>query len=117
MILSSAAIERLLRKSCSLQNPKDPNGNEIAMLLANMAKSDRVARLQSLKRKPVPDLTSSIVALDQLIELFNKGADQRFNAGADYDYLGHVFADMVRVGLYLVIRYSSVAEASSFPCS
>ena len=69
------------------------------MLLANMAKSDSIARLQSLRRQAVPALTSSEVALDQLIELFNKGANGGYNAAADYDYLGYVFADMVKVQL------------------
>ena len=71
------------------------------MLLANMAKSDSmIARLQSLRRPQqaiVPALTSSEMALDQLIELFNKGANGGYNAAADYDYLGYVFADMVKV--------------------
>ena len=68
------------------------------MLLANMAKSDALfARLQSLRRQAVPALTSSAMALDQLIELFNKGANGGYNAGANYDYLGYVFADMVQV--------------------
>lgn len=69
------------------------------MLLANMAKSDSIARLCTLKRKPVLNLASSESALDQLIELFNKGANGGYNAAADYDYLGYVFADMVKVSL------------------
>ena len=87
--------------SHSHQNPKEPNGNEFAMLLANMAKSDALfARLHSLRRgrAVVPAaLTSSEMALDQLIELFNKGANGGYNAAANYDYLGYVFADMVQV--------------------
>ena len=82
------------------------------MLLANMAKSDSmIARLQSLRRRQqqaavvvapgaaaaAAPLTSSEMALDQLIELFNKGANGGYNPAADYDYLGYVFADMVKV--------------------
>ena len=67
------------------------------MLLANMAKSDSIAHLQTLKRTVVPDLSSSEIAMNQLIELFNKGANCGYNAAADYDYLGYVFADMVKV--------------------
>ena len=68
------------------------------MLLANMAKSDSIARLLSLRRQAVPALTgSSDMALDQLIELFNKGANGGYNPAAEYDYLGYVFADMVKV--------------------
>ena len=69
----------------------------MAMLLANMAKSDFISRLLKLKRAAVPALTSSEVAIDQLIELFNKGANGSYNAAANYDYLGYVFADMTRV--------------------
>lgn len=68
------------------------------MLLANMAKSDSISRLQTLRRKAVPALTSSKTALDQLVELFNKGANGGYNAAANYDYLGYVFADMIKVG-------------------
>lgn len=69
------------------------------MLLANLAKSDSIARLQTLQRKVVPDLTPSDRALDQLIELFNKGADGGYNSAASYDYLGYVFADMAKVSI------------------
>ena len=67
------------------------------MLLANMAKSDSISRLQTLRRKAVPALTSSETALDQSVELFNKGANGGYNAAANYDYLGYVFADMIKV--------------------
>lgn len=90
---------------------KEPNGNEFAMLLANMAKSNSVARLQTLKRTVVSDLTSSEIALDQLIDLFNKGANGGYNPAADYDYLGNVFADMVKFPAF--IRYLTTASASS----
>lgn len=84
-----------------LQNPKEPNANSLAMLLANMAKSDSLSRLTTLRRKPVSDLTNSESALDQLIELFNRGANGGYNPSANYDYLGYVFADMVEVPLPL----------------
>lgn len=67
------------------------------MLLANIAKSDSLSRLQTLRRKAVPALTNSDIALDQLVELFNKGANGGYNAAAKYDYIGYVFADMVKV--------------------
>ncbi|KAL8789225.1 MAG: hypothetical protein Q9195_006934 [Heterodermia aff. obscurata] len=93
------------------QNPKEPNANDFAMLLANMAKSDSIARLQSLRRPAVPALTSSAIALDQLIELFNKGANGGYNAAADYDYLGYVFADMVKFPPF--VTYLTTAGNSS----
>ena len=79
------------------------------MLLANIAKSDSIARLQSLRRAMVPNLTSSDVALDQLVELFNKGANGGYNAAANYDFLGYVFADMVKV------RYTTAPYYKNFP--
>lgn len=76
------------------------------MLLANMAKSDSIARLRTFRRKAVPALTSSGVALNQMVELFNKGANGGYNTAANYDYLGYVFADMVRVRFLLTLCLS-----------
>lgn len=71
------------------------------MLLANMAKSDSISRLINLKRKAVPELSKSEMAVDQLIELFNKGADGGYNSAANYDYLGYVCTDLVEVRPFL----------------
>ena len=92
-----------------IQNPKEPNANELAMLLANMAKSDSISRLLTLKRKAVPALTKSEIALDQLVELYNKGANGGYNAAANYDYLGYVFADMIKVHLHCPLTLASAA--------
>lgn len=86
-----------MANGCVPQDPKEPNADDLAMLLANMAKSKSISRVQTLHRKAVPALTSSEIALDQLVELFNKGANGGYNAAANYDYLGYVFADMIKV--------------------
>ncbi|KAL2443730.1 Protein HGH1-like protein [Exophiala dermatitidis] len=87
-----AFLDTLLKK---ITNPKEPAANEIAMLLSNMAKSDRMERLVPLKRS-LPDKTvsTSPYALDQLFDLFVKGADGGLNKHADFDYLAYLMADM-----------------------
>ena len=80
-----------------MQNPKEPNGNEFSMLLANIAKSPSIERLIALKRSKVPDLSPSQLAIAQLIELFNRGANGSYNKDATYDYLAYLFADLAKV--------------------
>jgi hypothetical protein len=79
-----------------LKNPKEPNANEIAMLLANLAKSDSVRRIISLKRAIPKDLSSSDNAMDQLMDCFVKGAGGSYNKHADFDYLSYFFADIAK---------------------
>ena len=71
------------------------------MLLANIAKSEAFSRLQTLKRSPIPKLSASLLALDQLIDLFNRGADGHYNSSANFDYLAYLFADLAKVNLLL----------------
>jgi hypothetical protein len=78
----------------SWQNSKEPNANEIAMLLANLAKSDGFKRIVDLERKVPENVSSSKKALDQLMDCFVKGADGSLNKNADYDYLAYLFADL-----------------------
>lgn len=65
------------------------------MLLSNLAKSDRMEKLISLKRS-VPDksISTSPYALDQLFDIFVRGADGSLNKAADFDYLAYLLADM-----------------------
>ena len=66
------------------------------MLMANLVKSPSLERLTDLERASVPSLsTSSNRAVTQLIEVYNLGS--RWNKDADYDYLGYVLADLVKV--------------------
>lgn len=79
------------------QNPKEANANEIAMLLANMAKDDSLQRVLELKRDVPKQLSASKWAIDQLLDCFVKGADGAFNKDADFDYLSYFFADLAKV--------------------
>nr|KAK5434739.1 Protein hgh1 [Exophiala xenobiotica] len=85
-------VETLLKK---ITNPKEPNADEIAMLLSNLAKSERLERLITLKRAvPEQSVSTSPYALDQLFDCFVKGADGTLNKGANFDYLAYLLADM-----------------------
>ncbi|RAL63283.1 hypothetical protein DID88_004359 [Monilinia fructigena] len=86
-------INTLLGK---LTNPKEPNANLIAMLLANLAKWDDLKKLITLERSAPKELTSNNRAIDQLMDLFVKGADGTYNKDADYDYLSYLFADLAK---------------------
>ena len=66
------------------------------MLLANSAKSSKITKLLTLKRDIPKDLSTSSIALDQLLDCFVKGANGSYNKGADYDYLSYLFADLTK---------------------
>ena len=67
------------------------------MLLANLSKSDPLAtRLLTLSRAVPKPLSTSPIAIDQLLDLFVKGADASYNKDADYDYLSYLFADITK---------------------
>lgn len=81
-----------------LQNAKEPNADLIAMLLANMAKSDHLKRILTLTRAIThKTLSPSKQAMDQLMDCFVKGAEGRYNEDANYDYLAYLFADLAKV--------------------
>ncbi|MCJ1405367.1 hypothetical protein MMC11_008594 [Xylographa trunciseda] len=88
-----AFLESLLLR---ITNVKEPNANEIAMLLANMAKSESIERLLTLKRDVPLGLSASKVAIDQLMDCFVKGAEGSWNPKADFDYLAYLFADLAK---------------------
>ncbi|KAK0662635.1 Protein HGH1-like protein [Lasiodiplodia hormozganensis] len=88
-----AFLESLLLR---ITSSKEPSANDIAMLLANLAKSDTLKRLLTLERAVPKDLSTSKVAMDQLMDCFVKGAEGRYNKHADYDYLSYLFADMAK---------------------
>lgn len=78
-----------------LQNPNEPNADDIAMLLANLAKADSFDRIVSLSRKTAADqVSTSTNALNQLMDCFVKGAEGALNKTANYDYLAYLFADI-----------------------
>ncbi|KAL0264141.1 Protein hgh1 [Diplodia seriata] len=88
-----AFLESLLLR---ITSPKEPNANEVAMLFANLVKSDSLKRILTLERAVPKDLSTSKVAMDQLMDCFVKGSEGRYNKHADYDYLSYVFADMAK---------------------
>lgn len=67
------------------------------MLLANMAKSDTIKRILTLTRDVPKPLTTSNIAIDQLLDCFVKGAQGSYNPKADFDYLAYLFADIAKV--------------------
>ena len=66
------------------------------MLLANLAKSSNITKLLSLKREIPKQLSTSPIAIDQLLDCFVKGANGSYNKDADYDYLSYLFADLAK---------------------
>lgn len=66
------------------------------MLLANLAKWDSLKNIIEKKQPPPETLGSDELVLNQLMDLFVKGADGSFNKHADYDYLAYVFADLAK---------------------
>ncbi|KIW20320.1 hypothetical protein PV08_00895 [Exophiala spinifera] len=87
-----AFVETLLKK---ITNPKETAADEIAMLLSNLAKSERLERLISLERQtPDKSVSTSPYALDQLFDCFVKGAEGTLNKDANFDYLAYLLADM-----------------------
>ena len=66
------------------------------MLLANLSKSSRITTLLKLKREVPKPLSTSPIAIDQLLDCFVKGAAGSYNKNADYDYLSYLFADLAK---------------------
>jgi hypothetical protein len=81
-----------------MQNAKEPNANDMCMLLANLAKHDSLKRILTLERAlpKTKDLSTSKNALNQLLDCFVKGADSALNKDADFDYLSYLFADIAK---------------------
>lgn len=76
------------------QNVNEPNADDVSMLLANLAKSSKINRLLTLKRKAPESVSSSEIAIDQLMDCFVKGAEGALNKRANFDYLSYLFADL-----------------------
>ncbi|KAI7284535.1 DUF383-domain-containing protein [Hortaea werneckii] len=87
-------LESLLRR---VTDANDKNADEHCMLLANMAKSDSITTLLTKKRDIPKPLSTSPIAIDQLLDCFVKGADGSYNKhGANYNYLSYLFADLAK---------------------
>ncbi|CAN8102935.1 unnamed protein product [Discula destructiva] len=76
--------------------PSEPNANLLAMLLANLAKWDGLERIVGRKQKAPEALGSDDLVMNQLVDLFVKGAEGAYNKDADYDYLAYFFADLAK---------------------
>lgn len=72
----------------------DPTANEVAMLLSNLVKHDSLTRLITQTRKKPNSISTSTSVLDQLMDCFVKGAENRANPKANFDYLSYFFADI-----------------------
>ncbi|EAW12101.1 protein HGH1 [Aspergillus clavatus NRRL 1] len=86
-----AFLETLMVKITSV---KEPHADDIAMLFANLAKSDTLNRLISMKRRTAEPVSTSSMAIDQLMDCFVKGAGGALNKNAHFDYLSYLFADL-----------------------
>jgi len=82
--------------SSLIQKPEEPNANLLAMLLANLVKWDDLKYILFLEHAAPKPLKSNNIAIDQLLDLFVKGADGTYNKSADFDYLSYVFADLAK---------------------
>ncbi|KAI8635276.1 hypothetical protein F5Y19DRAFT_469146 [Xylariaceae sp. FL1651] len=76
--------------------PTEPNANLLSMLLANLAKSDSFKAILDKKQTPPDELKSSDMVMNQLVDLFVKGAAGTYNKNADFDHLSYLFADLTK---------------------
>ena len=65
------------------------------MLLANLVKHPRLERLGELRAKGMDG--KEAIALEVLVDLFNKGAAGWNEKKQNYEYLGYAFADLAKV--------------------
>ncbi|KAI9676655.1 MAG: hypothetical protein M1829_002972 [Trizodia sp. TS-e1964] len=86
-------IELLLQR---IVNTKEKNSNLAAMLLANLAKDERLKRILLLSREAPKEVTASKSPMDQLMDCFVKGAEGNLNKHADFNYLAYFFADIAQ---------------------
>ncbi|KAK3936389.1 protein HGH1 [Diplogelasinospora grovesii] len=80
----------------NVTDPAEPNANLLSMLLANLVKWDALKEIVTRKQDKPATLGSDDLVLNQLMDLFVKGADGSYNKHADFDYLAYVFADLTK---------------------
>lgn len=66
------------------------------MLLSNLAKSDAIKSLISLRRKTNISECESDGAMNQLLDVYVRGHDKTLNQYANYDFLTNLFSDLTR---------------------
>lgn len=64
------------------------------MLLANLAKSEKLKKILNQKQAPPEELKSNELVINQLVDLFVKG--EKYNKHADFDHLSYLFADLTK---------------------
>ncbi|KAH7035588.1 uncharacterized protein B0I36DRAFT_318658 [Microdochium trichocladiopsis] len=74
--------------------PEEPNANLHSMLLANLAKYDGFKKILEKKQPAQKGLDTDELIVNQLLDLFVKGADGTYNKNADFDHLAYLFADL-----------------------
>ncbi|KXJ95369.1 hypothetical protein Micbo1qcDRAFT_230637 [Microdochium bolleyi] len=74
--------------------PEEPNANLHSMLLANLAKYDGFKKIIERKQPAPKGLETDELVVNQLLDLFVKGADGTYNKDADFDHLAYLFADL-----------------------
>ncbi|CAK7268862.1 Protein hgh1 [Sporothrix epigloea] len=79
-----------------LTRKEEPHANLLAMLLANLAKWDGLKDILQRKQDAPEGLGSDDRVVNQLMDLFVKGAEGAYNKNADYDYLSYFFADLAK---------------------
>jgi hypothetical protein len=68
------------------------------MLLSNITKIEVIStKLLSLNAQPIKDLSSSMQAMDQLVDVFVKGLNKEYNKEAEFHFLASVFANVSMV--------------------
>ncbi|KAI5866630.1 DUF383-domain-containing protein [Durotheca rogersii] len=86
-------LEEILRQ---IIVPTEPNANLLSMLLANLAKWDSMKRVLDKKQPPTRELGASDSVMNQLVDLFVRGAAGTYNKDADFDHLAYLFADLTK---------------------
>lgn len=66
------------------------------MLLANLAKWEAFKSILNKKQPAPKELASDDTVLNQLLDLFVKGAEGTYNKNADFDHLAYLFADLTK---------------------
>ena len=66
------------------------------MLVANLGKWDAFKTVLSRKQAPPEELNSDDLVVNQLLDLFVKGAEGSYNKHADFDHLSYLFADLTK---------------------
>ncbi|ORY63231.1 uncharacterized protein BCR38DRAFT_458435 [Pseudomassariella vexata] len=77
-------------------NAAEPNANLLSMLLANLAKWDAFKSILNRKQPSPKELSSDDLVMNQLLDIFVKGAEGMYNKAADYDHLSYLFADLTK---------------------